>query len=204
MICSNPMTSEPTEDRLLIERARRGDQRAFSVLVRQYEDLVYRFAFHVCRDEEKAAETLQDTFINVFRKLKQFDGKSKFTTWLYRIVANNCLMKRRKRKIDLASFSIDQPEGFHDDPLRDDEGSVIQTIPSWKEAPLDKVMDEELRDALDRAIQRLPVEYRVVFVLRDIEEKTAGETAKILRLSVPAVKSRLRRARMFLREQLHG
>ena len=65
-------------------------------------------------------------------------------------------------------------------------------------------MDGELRDALDRAIQRLPVEYRVVFVLRDIEEKTAGETAKILRLSVPAVKSRLRRARMFLREQLHG
>jgi len=204
MICSNPMTSEPTEDRLLIERARRGDQRAFSVLVRQYEDLVYRFAFHVCRDEEKAAETLQDTFINVFRKLKQFDGKSKFTTWLYRIVANNCLMKRRKRKIDLASLSIDQPEGFRDDPLRDEEGRVIQTIPSWKETPLDRVMDGELRETLDRAIQQLPVEYRVVFVLRDIEEKTAGETAKILRLSVPAVKSRLRRARMFLREQLHG
>jgi len=198
------MTSEPTEDRLLIERARRGDQRAFSVLVRQYEDLVYRFAFHVCRDEEKAAETLQDTFINVFRKLKQFDGKSKFTTWLYRIVANNCLMKRRKRKIDLASLSIDQPEGFRDDPLRDEEGRVIQTIPSWKETPLDRVMDGELRETLDRAIQQLPVEYRVVFVLRDIEEKTAGETAKILRLSVPAVKSRLRRARMFLREQLHG
>src|SRR3989304_9227958 len=154
MICSNPMTSEPTEDRLLLERARRGDQRAFSVLVRQYEDLVYRFAFHVCRDEEKAAETLQDTFINVFRKLKQFDGKSKFTTWLYRIVANNCLMKRRKRKIDLASFSIDQPEGFHDDPLRDDEGRVIQTIPSWKETPLDRVMGGELRETLDRAIKR--------------------------------------------------
>ena len=204
MICSNPMTSEPKEDRLLIDRARRGDQRAFSVLVRQYEDLVYRFAFHVCRDEEKAAETLQDTFINVFRKLKQFDGKSKFTTWLYRIVANNCLMKRRKRKIDLASLSIDQPEGFRDDPLRDEEGRVIQTIPSWKETPLDRVMDGELRETLDRAIQQLPVEYRVVFVLRDIEEKTAGETAKILRLSVPAVKSRLRRARMFLREQLHG
>jgi len=198
------MTSEPKEDRLLIDRARRGDQRAFSVLVRQYEDLVYRFAFHVCRDEEKAAETLQDTFINVFRKLKQFDGKSKFTTWLYRIVANNCLMKRRKRKIDLASLSIDQPEGFRDDPLRDEEGRVIQTIPSWKETPLDRVMDGELRETLDRAIQQLPVEYRVVFVLRDIEEKTAGETAKILRLSVPAVKSRLRRARMFLREQLHG
>jgi len=198
------MTSEPKEDLQLIERARHGDQRAFSALVRQYEDLIYGFAFHVCRDEEKASETLQDTFVNVFRKLKQFDGKSKFTTWVYRIVANNCLMKRRKRKIDLASLSIDHPEGFRDDPLRDENGRIIQTIPSWKETPLDNVMEEELRETLDRAIQRLPVEYRVVFVLRDIEEKSANETAKILRLSVPAVKSRLRRARMFLREQLHG
>jgi len=204
MIFKKTMTAEPREDRQLIERARKGDERAFSALVHQYEDLVFRFAFHVCRDEEKAAETLQDTFINVFRKLKQFDGKSKFTTWLYRIVANNCLMKRRRRKIDLASLSIDQPEGFRDDPLRDEEGAVIQTIPSWKETPLDSVMSGELRETLDRAIQRLPMEYRIVFVLRDIEGKSAEETAKILRLSIPAVKSRLRRARMFLREQLHG
>ncbi len=198
------MTPEPQEDRQLIDRARKGDERAFSALVGQYEDLVFRFAFHVCRDEEKAAETLQDTFINVFRKLKQFDGKSKFTTWLYRIVANNCLMKRRKRKIDLASLPIDQPEGFRDDPLRDEHGNAIQTIPAWKETPLDEVMGGELGETLDRAIQRLPMEYRIVFVLRDIEEKSANETAKILHLSVPAVKSRLRRARMFLREQLHG
>ena len=198
------MTSEPKEDPHLIERARKGDERAFSALVNQYEDLVYRFAFHVCRDEDKATETLQDTFINVFRKIGQFDGKSKFSTWLYRIVTNNCLMKRRRRKIDLESLSIDQPEGFRENPLRDEEGNVIQTIPTWKETPLDRVMDGELRETLDRAIQRLPLEYRVVFVLRDIEEKSADETAKILRLSVPAVKSRLRRARMFLREQLHG
>ncbi len=195
---------EEREDHRLIERAREGDQRAFASLVRNYEDRVFRFAFHVCRDEEQASETLQDTFVNVFRKLKQFDGKAKFSTWLYRIVANNCLMKRRKRKIDAASFSLDQPEGFRNDPLRDEHGAIVQTIPSWKETPLDRVMDRELQEKLDKAIQRLPVEYRIVFVLRDIEEKSALETAKILRLSVPAVKSRLRRARMFLREQLHG
>lgn len=195
---------EPPEDRQLIDRARDGDQRAFAALVRTYEDLVYRFAFHVCRDEEKAGETLQDTFINVFRKLKQFDGKSKFTTWLYRIVVNNCLMKRRRRKMDLSSFSIDQPEGFSSDTVRDERGRPVQTIPSWKETPLDRVMGGELREILDRAIQRLPMEYRVVFVLRDVEEQSAIETSKILGISIPAVKSRLRRARMFLREQLHG
>jgi len=192
------------EDLDLIRAAQKGDERAFSKLVRQYEDMVYRFAFNVCRDEEKAGETLQDTFVNVYKKLNQFDGKSKFTTWLYRIVTNNCLMKRRKRKLDLASFSLDAPEGFRNNPLRDDEGNAIQTVPSWKKTPLDSVMDEELKATLDKAIGRLPMEYRIVFVLRDIEGKSAEEAAKILKLSVPALKSRLRRARMFLREQLHG
>lgn len=195
---------EPRENRKMIQRAQNGDEGAFRELVRTYQDMVYRFAFHVCRDEEKAEETLQDTFVNVYRKLGQFDGKSKFTTWLYRIVANNCLMKRRRRKLDIASISLNAPEGFRNDPLTDDEGNVIQTVPSWKPTPLDAMMDAELRDIMEKAIQKLPVEYRIVFVLRDIEEKTAEETAKILNLSIPAVKSRLRRARMFLREQLHG
>lgn len=200
----NQTAQEPKEDRRLIQNARKGDERAFRDLVQVYKDIVYRFAFHVCRDQDKAAETLQDTFVNVYRKLGQFDGKSKFTTWLYSIVANNCLMKRRKRKLDAASISLDTPEGFRDIPLRDEEGNVIQTVPSWKSTPLDAVMDKELREVMERAIRRLPVAYRVVFVLRDIEEKSAEETAQILKLSVPAVKSRLRRARMFLREQLHG
>lgn len=188
----------------LLHSAKMGDERAFLRLVRKYEDMVYRFAFHVCRDEDKAAETLQDTFVNVYKKLGQFDGQSKFTTWLYRIVANNCLMKRRKRKMEIASISLDTPEGFRNTPLKDEEGNVIQTIPSWRETPLDSVMSIELKETLDKAIKRLPMDYRVVFALRDIEGKSAEETADILKLSVPAVKSRLRRARMFLREQLHG
>lgn len=187
----------------ILRQAAEGDERAFAKLVRGYEDLVYRFSFQVCRDEEKAAETVQDTFINVYRKLKQFDGRSKFTTWLYSIVVNNCLMKRRRGKLQRATLAIGPPEGFRDEPLRDEDGQVIQTVPSWKETPLDSVMNSELKSLLDKAILKLPMDYRIVFILRDVEGQPAEEVAKILKLSVPAVKSRLRRARMFLREQLH-
>jgi RNA polymerase sigma-70 factor, ECF subfamily len=187
-------------DEELIKRAKKGEERAFTELVKRYESLVYSFAFKVCRDEEKASETWQDTFINVFRKLHQFDGRSKFTTWLYSIVTNSCKMKRRRRKLDQASVSIELPPESADGS---DHDHTVQTIPSWKETPLDSVMGKELRTVLDEAIQRLPYEYRVVFVLRDVEGMSAEETGKILKLSVPAVKSRLRRARVFLREQLN-
>lgn len=187
----------------LIEKAKSGDQRAFTALVNSYEDLVYSFAFKVCRDRRKAEETLQDTFVNVFQKLRQFDGKSKFTTWLYSIVVNNCLMKRRRKKMDEATVSIEEPVGFRGGDS-EHAGTSVQAVASWKDTPLQRVMDVELRQLLDTAIQRLPLEYWIVFVLRDIEGQSAEETARILKLSIPAVKSRLRRARVFLRDQLNG
>ena len=196
------MTSHLTDPEI-IKRAQKGDERAFTEIVKRYETLVYSFAFKVCRDSDKASETWQDTFVNVYRKLHQFDGRSKFTTWLYSVVVNSCRMKRRQRKLDQASVSIDSPELSHDHDGGDDEGRTAQIIPSWKETPLDDVMDKELRTLLDSAIQKLPYEYRVVFVLRDVEGLSAEETSKILKLSVPAVKSRLRRARVFLRERLN-
>jgi RNA polymerase sigma-70 factor (ECF subfamily) len=196
-------TSHHPSDESLVARAQQGDDRAFAKLVKQYEQVVYGFAFKVCRDPAKAEETLQDTFINVYKKLKQFDGRSKFSTWLYSIVVNNCLMKRRRGKLQRAMLSIDSPEGFRDDPLTDEAGQIIQTVPSWKETPLDSVITDELKSVLDKSILALPMEYRIVFILRDVEGHTAEEVAKILKLSVSAVKSRLRRARMFLREQLH-
>jgi RNA polymerase sigma-70 factor (ECF subfamily) len=196
------MTAQLSEHEI-IRKAQQGDERAFTQLVKRYEDLVYSFAFKVCRDSDKASETWQDTFVNVYRKLHQFDGRSKFTTWLYSIVTNNCRMKRRQRKLDQASVSIDSTTALSDHPVQDEEGHTVQTIPSWKETPLDSVMDKELRGVLDEAIQQLPYDHRVVFVLRDIEGLSAEEAGKILKLSVPAVKSRLRRARVFLRERLN-
>ena len=199
---AHPQSSEP--DGVLIEHAQHGDQRAFTKLVRRYEDTVFSFAFQACRNREKAEETLQDTFVNVYRKIHQFDGRSKFTTWVYKIVVNNCLMKRRKSKLDRASISIGTPEGFRNEPLIDDEGNVVQTIPSWKETPHDIVAKKELQTHLDKAMLRLPMEYRIVFILKDVEEKSAQEIAEILNLSIPAVKSRLSRARAFLRQELHA
>ncbi len=158
--------------------------------MRRYEDTVYRFAFKVCRDPASAEETLQDTVINVYRKLDSFDGKSKFSTWLYSIVINNCLMKRRKTRME------ESLESFDAAPI----GSL--DIRSEAPTPAEALITKELHTLLDEAILKLPMDHRVVFVLRDIEGKSTEETAEILTISVEATKSRLRRARAFLREQL--
>ncbi len=186
----------------LVRRAQNGDKQAFSLLVKQYESTVYGFAFKVCRNEEKAAETLQDTFVNVYRKLDQFNGKAKFSTWLYQIVTNNCLMKRRRSKLDEASVSIDSAENGGEDSEREADGAPLHALVSLKQTPQDEMVNKELRQVLDNAILQLPIEQRIVFVLRDVEGRSAEEAAAILKLSTPAVKSRLRRARVFLRAQL--
>ncbi|MCK9408714.1 MAG: sigma-70 family RNA polymerase sigma factor [Bacteriovoracaceae bacterium] len=183
-------------DAALIAKVKNGDERAFTQLVKKYEQTVWGFAFKLCRDKQKAEESFQDTFINVFRKIDQFDSRSKFSTWLYTIVANNCLMHRRKRKLDGLLESFDEAP--------DVENSEVQKqLAAWDDSPIETMMNKELRERMDAAIQELPDEYKVVFVLRDLEDRTAEETAKILKLSVPAVKSRLRRSRIFLRHKLH-
>jgi RNA polymerase sigma-70 factor, ECF subfamily len=185
----------PDAESDLIRLAKKGDERAFTKLVRTYEGTVYSFAYKVCRDRDKAGETAQDTFVSVYQKLKQFDGRSKFSTWLYAIVTNNCLMKRRKSKLDQAAVSVDEFEAQGAE-------AVTETMVDDHESPLEHVATVELRQKLDEAITKLGVDYRVVFVLRDIEGLKAEEVAKILKLSIPAVKSRLRRARVFLKNEL--
>lgn len=181
----------------MIRAAKKGDEQAFTRLVRAYEGTVYSFAYKVCRDSDKASETVQDTFINVHQKLKQFDGRSKFSTWVYSIVTNNCLMKRRKSKLEESSLSIQEIES-------DEVQAPRELLVEEKETPLEHAATTELREKLDEAIKKLAVDYRVVFVLRDIEGLKADEVAKILNLSVPAVKSRLRRARVFLKNELES
>lgn len=182
-------------DAKLIKAAAKGDRSAFTALVKRYEDTVYSFSYKVCRDKEKAEEALQDTFVNVYRKLGSFDGKSKFSTWLYSIVTNNCLMKHRKRKLDGLFESLDEP------PVNND-GTFSERIAQWDETPADVLLKKEFQAHLDKAVLKLPLEYRLVFVLRDLEGKSGEETAKILRISEEAAKSRLRRARAFLRIEL--
>lgn len=182
----------------IIRAAAGGNHAAFDELVRRYEETIYRFSLKLCRDPRKAEEVLQDTFINIYRKLGTFDGNSKFSTWLYSVVTNNCLMKRRKRKME----EIEEPLEILDTPETDRDGKFIRPVARWEETPADILQGKELREVLNRAILSLPELYRAVFVLRDVEGKSTEETAEILKISDEAAKSRLRRARAFLREQL--
>lgn len=181
----------------LIRQAREGDERAFTALMNQHQSLVLNFAHKVCRDRSKAEETFQDTFINVYQKLSQFDGRSKFSTWLYSIVTNSCLMKRRRRKID------EKMQTYDEFPVEKEGGEPALQVADPDRGPMETLINKELQDHLDRAILRLPMEYRVVFILRDLEGNSNEETAAILGISQEATKSRLRRARAFLRQQLH-
>lgn len=175
----------------LINKAQSGDKIALGELVRNYEKTVYNFAFKICRDPEKAENTMQETFLSMIKSLHQFDGKSKLSTWLYRIVMNHCLMDLRKKKHNFIS-------------LDDDESDIPEDklIPDWSNVPSDVTENAELKRILDEAINKLPLDYRVVFVLRDVNGLSTEETAGIAELSVPAVKSRLHRARAFLRNEL--
>jgi RNA polymerase sigma-70 factor (ECF subfamily) len=178
----------------VIERAKAGDEKAFRDLVHRYEDTVYRFAFNVCRSEEMATETLQNTFINVYNKLDSFDGRSTFSTWLYSIVTNNCLMKRRSIRSHDKELSLEDEKILHD--------AETSLLSARETSPMGSLLNEELKHIFDEAIKKLPVDYRIVFVMRDIEDMSAAEVSKILGISVAAVKSRLFRAREFLRKVL--
>ncbi len=180
------------EEEILIENAQNGDRTALSKLVKKYEQTVYNFAFKICRDKDKAENTMQETFLSMVKSLNQFSGKSKLSTWLYTVVSNHCLMQARSNaKFKFASF--------------DDEESSIneRDIVDWEVAPDRLAENKELKKHLDNAIKNLSPEYRIVFLLRDIEGLSSEETGKITNLSVPAVKSRLHRARAFLRNELN-
>jgi RNA polymerase sigma-70 factor (ECF subfamily) len=178
----------------LVTQAREGDTTAFSELVRRYEGKIFRLAQHVTQNREDAEDVLQETFMKAYEHLDQFKGDSKFYTWIVRIAVNQALMKLRRRKTD-KSVSLDET-------IDTGEDTVVREIAAWGEDPEQQLSREELGGILDTAIQSLEPLYRSVFVLRDIEELSTEETAEALGLSVPAVKSRLLRARLQLREKL--
>ncbi len=186
-----PNTDDEAE---LVSRARDGDGEAFAELVRRYERRVYRLVRNITQNPQDAEDALQDTFLKAFSRLDSFEGNSKFYTWLVRIAVNEALMKLRKRKSD-RTVSLD-------DGIDTGEDVVVREIAVWDGDPEQKYSQQELRAILDEAIASLRPAFRTVFVLRDIEQLSTEETAAVLGLSVPAVKSRLLRARLQLREKL--
>jgi RNA polymerase sigma-70 factor (ECF subfamily) len=184
-------------DDQLVQMAQSGENRAFDELVRRYQDKVYRLSYKILRHEEDAAEALQDAFLSAYKGLRNFKAESTFSTWLYRIATNASLMKYRKRRDGHISLEQSQTPG-----PRGEEGEPLQ-IPDWSEQPLEVLLDAETRAVMEEGIQMLPEDDRTVFVLRDIEGLSNAEVAEILELSVAAVKSRLHRARIKLRDRLN-
>jgi RNA polymerase sigma-70 factor (ECF subfamily) len=182
------------DESTLVAQAREGDTRAFGELVRRYEGKIFRLAQHVTQNREDAEDVLQETFLKAYEHLDQFKGDSKFYTWIVRIAVNQALMKLRRRKTD-KSVSLDET-------IDTGEDTITREIAAWDEDPEQRFSREELGEILDTAVESLEPPYRSVFVLRDIEELSTEETAEALNLSVPAVKSRLLRARLQLREKL--
>jgi RNA polymerase sigma-70 factor (ECF subfamily) len=180
------------DEKKLIADAQSGDKKALAELVKNYEQTIYNFAFKICRDRDKAEQIMQETFYSMIKSLHQFDGKSKLSTWLYRIVANHCLMLARKLK-SRQFVSIDDEEALFDEKYTAD----------WDSIPYKGAENKELREKLDNAIKKLAPEYRMIFLLRDVEGLSTEETAQVSELTVPAVKSRLHRARAFLRKELN-
>ena len=170
----------------------------FPDLVKRYEQKLYNFSLRMCRQGADAEDTVQETFLNVFRYLKDFRYETKFKNWLYRVAASTCIKKRRKSKF------APQRELSLDEFLPKDETEVPDRVPRWALMPLDKLLNDELLDKINEAIFRLPEKYRMVIVLRDIEGFSTAETAQILNLSDANVKVRLHRARLFLRDKLKG
>jgi RNA polymerase sigma-70 factor (ECF subfamily) len=178
----------------LVAAAREGNSGAFGELVRRYEGKIFRLAQHVTQNREDAEDVLQETFLKAYEHLDQFQGNSKFYTWIVRIAVNQALMKLRRRKTD-KSVSLDET-------IDTGEDTVVREIAAWDPDPEQRYTQDELREILDSAVQSLAPPYRSVFVLRDVEDLSTEETAEALNLSVPAVKSRLLRARLQLREKL--
>ncbi|MBM3749539.1 MAG: sigma-70 family RNA polymerase sigma factor [Acidobacteria bacterium] len=177
----------------LVARAREGDADAFTELVNRYDRRIFRLARHITENAEDAEDVLQETFLRAYEHLPGFQGHSKFYTWLARIAINQALMKLRRRRND-PSVSLDEPVDTGED-------TVTREIAVW-DNPEKRYSQEEIRGILAKAVETLPPILRSVFVLRDIDELSTEETAEALNLSVPAVKTRLLRARLRLREKL--
>jgi RNA polymerase sigma-70 factor (ECF subfamily) len=188
------VSTAPPDEEGLVARAQAGDAQAFAELVERYERKIYRLARHITGNDEDAEDVLQETFLKAYENLPGFQGQSKFYTWLVRIAVNEALMKLRRRKAG-KMVSLDET-------IDTGEETMAREIAVWEDNPEEQYSREELRRILEEAIEALPPLYRTVFVLRDVDELSTEETALALGISVPAVKSRLLRARLQLRDKL--
>jgi RNA polymerase sigma-70 factor (ECF subfamily) len=184
---------EQRTDIELIARFQKGDQAAFEELISRYSAKAFGLALRLVKNEEDAEEVLQDVFVTVYRKIDGFEGKSSFSSWLYRVTVNAAFMKLRKKRQD-KTVALEEV-------LAQVAETPIMHSPRATEGDCAAERAKVTR-ALEEAIGNLPEEYRPVFVLRDVDGLTSKEVGKILNISIPAVKSRLHRSRLLVRKTL--
>lgn len=191
------VTVEPdVADLELVTRTRAGDRAAFDELVNRHASKVFRLARHITRNDADAEDVLQDAFYKAYSKLDQFNEEAQFYTWLVRIAVNEALMRLRKKR-NSKTVSLDAE-------IETDDGNIRREAESLDDDPEQEFSRDQTRRMLETAIDSLEESYRTVFVLRDVEGLSTQETADMLELSVSAVKSRLLRARLQLRDKLKG
>lgn len=179
---------------LNIEALKNGDRVEFAKLVDLYSNRIYRLALKITGNEQDAEDVLQMTFIKTLKHIHTFEGRSNLSTWLYRVASNEALMVLRRDKKEI---SIDQ-----DNEDDSEEVSRPLELADWSALPESEFATVETNEQLNAAIAKLPVKLRSVFVLRDIESLSIRETAEALEITETAVKTRLLRARLQLRERL--
>ena len=189
-----PSSIAREDEHLLVAAAKKGDAAAFEELVNRYEEKIFRLTRNITGNREDAEDAMQDAFLKAYSHLQDFHGDSRFYTWLVRIAANESLMRLRKRRPN--QFSLDEP-------VEGDTDLMPRELEDWGPSPEQGYAQAELQGILSEFIEQLDPEFRIVLVLRDLEELSTQETAEALGISVPAVKSRLLRARLKLREKLN-
>lgn len=185
------------KEKFSLKALRDGDRAEFAKVVEAYSDKIYRLALKMLRDPQDAEDILQETFIKAYHGFEDFKGDAKISTWLYRIATNEALMFLRQRE---------EPNVSIDAQVLADDGQAYTplNLVDWCCLPEDELVSAEAMDYLDRAVEQLSESMRVTFLLRDVEGLSTRETAEVLEISEAAVKTRLSRARMHLRERLSG
>ena len=193
---ANPIASaaaKADDEAVFVRAAKRGDVNAFETLVNRYENKIFRLALNITQNREDAEDVMQEAFLKSFEHLDEFQGNSRFYTWLVRIAVNQALMKLRKRRPNQISL---------DEPVESEDDLMPREVEDWGPSPEERFAQTELNEILSNVIAELDPPFRIVFQLRDIEDLSTEETAEVLGLSAPAVKSRLLRARLKLRHKL--
>lgn len=184
----HPAAPNGDDDASLVARIARRDQRAFEALMRSYNGKLFRVARAILRDDTEAEDALQDAYLDAFRHISEFRGGARLSTWLTRIVVNHALMRLRKQKRDRVVV-----------PIGGDQGAAshveLDQVDEKAETPAESALRSELRQLLERRIDDLPLSFRTVFVMRDVEEMTVEETAEALGIPSSTVRTRLFRAR---------